>query len=166
MERYKIDILGISEVKWTGLWDVWSGDCRVIFIGDEDKITGLGIVVNKDPGHKIKSIIHFNQRIIGIKIEIKQTETFIIQIYMPTSSNKHEEIEELYEPISEVIEIAKEKDNLIIIEDWNAVVGERSVQEVTGNFGLGTRNQRGDRIIKFCKERDLIITNKLFSKPK
>jgi hypothetical protein len=85
---------------------------------------------------------------------------------MPTSSHKDEEIEELYEQKSEVIEMAKEKDNLIILGDWNAVVGERSEQGVIGNFGLGTRNQRGDRLIKFCKERDLIITNTLFTKPK
>jgi hypothetical protein len=64
MERYKIDVLGISEIKWT--WDFWSGDYRVIINGDEDKIAGLGIIVNKDLSHKIKSIIHFNQRIIGI----------------------------------------------------------------------------------------------------
>lgn len=71
--------------------------------------------MNKDLDHKIKSIIHFNERIIGIKIETKQTDTFIIQIYMPTSSHKDEEIEELYQQISEVIEMAKEKDNLIIL---------------------------------------------------
>ncbi|VVC38380.1 Endonuclease/exonuclease/phosphatase [Cinara cedri] len=130
MERYKIDVLGISEIKWTGLGDFWSGDYRIIFNGDENKFAGVGIMVNKDFGHKIKSIIYFNER------------------------------------ISEVIEMAKEKDNLIILGDWNALVGERTEPGVTGKFGFGTRNQRGDRLIEFCKERDMIITNTLFSQPK
>lgn len=139
----------------------WSGDYRVIFNGDENRIAGVGIIINTDLGHKIKSIIHFNERIIGIKIKTKPMDIFIIQkIYMPTSSHKDEEIDELYEQISEVIEMAKEKDNLIILgSDWNAVVGERSEQGVTGNFALGTRNQRCDRLIEFCKEKDLINDN-------
>jgi len=85
---------------------------------------------------------------------------------MPTSSHKDEEIEEMYEQISEVIEMAKEKDNLIILGDWNAVVGERTEPGVIGKFGLGIRNQKGDRLIEFCKERNMIITNTLFSQSK
>jgi len=60
MERHKINVLGISEIKWIGLGDYWSGDYRIIFNGDENKIAGVGLIVNKDIGHKIKSIIHFN----------------------------------------------------------------------------------------------------------
>lgn len=93
-------------------------------------------------------------------------DTFIIQIYMPTSSHKDKKIEELYKQISEVIEMAKEKDNLIILSDWNAIVGERTEPRVTGKFGLRTRNQRGYRLIEFCKERDMTINNTLFSQPK
>jgi hypothetical protein len=71
MERYKIDVPGISEIKWTGLGDFWSGDYRIVFNGDDKKIVGVEIIVNKDFGHKIKSVIHFNEIIIGIKIETK-----------------------------------------------------------------------------------------------
>jgi len=165
INRYKIDVLSISEIKWIGLGDFWFGDHRIIFNG-ENKTAGVGIIVNKEFGHKIKSIIYFNERIIGIKIETNQTDTFIIQVYMQTSSHKDEEIKELYEQILEVIEMANEKDNLIILRDWNAVVRERTEPGVTGKFGLGTRNQRDDRLIEFCKEKDMIITNTLFSQPK
>jgi hypothetical protein len=82
---------------------------------------------------------------------------------MSISSHKDEEIEELYEQISEVIEMVKEKYNLIILGDWNTLVGERSEPGVIRNFGLGTRNQRGDRLTEFCKERDMIIIDTLFS---
>lgn len=61
--------------------------------------------------------------------------------------------------MQKVIDMAKEKDNLIILEDWNPVVGKRTEPEVTGKFRLGIRNQRGDRLIEFCQERDMIITN-------
>jgi len=45
-------------------------------------------------------------------------------------------------------------------------VGERSEPGVTGKFGLLTKNQRGDRLVEFCKETDMIITNTLLSQPK
>lgn len=71
-----------------------------------------------------------------------------------------------YEHISEVIEMTKEKTNIIILGDWNVVVGETKEHGVTGMFGLGKRNLRGVRLIKYCKERNLIITNTMFSQPK
>lgn len=166
-KRHNIDVIGLSEIKWTGQGDYWSGDYRIIFNGDENKFAGVGLIVNKDLDHKIKNIIHFNERIIAIKIKTKQqTNTIIIQVYMATSSHTDEEIEKMYEQISEVIEMAKEKDNLIILGDWNAVVGERIEPQVTGKFGFGIRNQRDYRLIEVCKERDMMITNTLFSQPK
>lgn len=85
---------------------------------------------------------------------------------MPTSSHKDKEIEEIYEQISEVIEMTKEKTNIIILGDWNAVIGETKEHGVTGMFGLGKRNLRGGRLIKYCKERNLIIINIMFSQLK
>jgi hypothetical protein len=44
-------------------------------------------------------------------IETRPVDTFILQVYMPTSTNKDEEIEEIYEQINEVIEMTNEKTN-------------------------------------------------------
>lgn len=151
MERLKIDVLGISEIRWTG-----QGDYRVIFKGDERKIAGVGIILNKVLGNRINTIIHYSKRIIAIKIESKQLDIFIIQVYMPMSSHMDEKIEEMYKQISE---LAKEKNNLIILGDWNAIVGVDSERDVTGKFGLEKLNQRCDQLIKFCMEKYTIVTN-------
>ena len=42
--------------------------------------------------------------------------------------------------------------------DWNAVVGEEQVQDVVGKFGLGQRNDRGDRLIEFSRNHKFVIT--------
>lgn len=55
---------------------------------------------------------------------------------------------------------------MIIMGDWNAVAREMKEQGISGTFGLGKRNQRGQRLIEFCKEQNLVITNTLFSQPK
>lgn len=98
MEQLKIDILGMSEIKWTR-----QGYYRVIFSDDERKITGAIIILNKELGKKIIDIIHYNERTTIIKIGTKQSNAFIIQLYMTTSNHKDEEIEEMYEQISSVI---------------------------------------------------------------
>ena len=51
---------------------------------------------------------------------------------------------------------------LFIIGDWNAKVGSRETPGVTGKFGLGMRNEAGQRLIEFCQENALVIANTLF----
>ena len=48
------------------------------------------------------------------------------------------------------------------IGDWNAKVGSQETPGVTGKLGLGIRNEAGQRLIEFCQENALVITNTLF----
>ena len=64
------------------------------------------------------------------------------------------EVERFYEDLQDVLELTPKKDVLFIIGDWNA--------GVTGKFGLGIRNEAGQRLIEFCQENTLVIANTLF----
>ena len=44
-----------------------------------------------------------------------------------------------------------------MIGDWNAKVGSQETPGVTGKFGLGIRNEAGQRLIEFCKENALVF---------
>jgi len=81
---------------------------------------------------------------------------------MPTSGYKDEEAEDVYEQQDEVMDIVKKNDNLIILGDCNAVVGEGQEGHTVGKYRLGVRNNRGQRLIDFCKEKVTIITNTIF----
>ena len=48
-------------------------------------------------------------------------------------------------------------DVLFTIGDWNAKVGSQETLGVTGKFGLGVRNQAGQRLIEFCQENTLVF---------
>jgi len=52
MERLKIDIIGISELKSIGKGNFWSEGFRVIFSGDDQRVTGVGFILNKEIGKK------------------------------------------------------------------------------------------------------------------
>ena len=75
----------------------------------------------------------------------------------PTSNAEEAEVERSYEDLQDLLELTPKKDVLFIIEDWNAKVGSQEIPGVTGKFGLGIRNEAGQRLIEFCQENALVI---------
>ncbi|XP_060518450.1 uncharacterized protein LOC132697173 [Cylas formicarius] len=72
-------------------------------------------------------------------------------VYAPTLDKSEEEIESFYEDIKQLLKYTKPHDLNIIQGDFNAKVGKGEViRGVVGPWGLGERNIRGDRLIKFC----------------
>ena len=57
-----------------------------------------------------------------------------------------------YEDLQDLLELTPPKDVLFIIGDWNAKVGSQETPGVTGKFGLGVRNEAGQRLTEFCRE--------------
>ena len=72
------------------------------------------------------------------------------------------EVERFYEDLQDLLELTPKKDVLFIIGDWNAKVGSQETPRVTGKFGLGKRNEAGQRQIEFCQKNALVIANTLF----
>ena len=85
----------------------------------------------------------------------------IIQVYAPTSNAEEAEDEWFYEPTRPCR--TPKKDVLFIIGDWNAKVGSQETPGVTGKFALGVQNEAGQRLIEFCQENTLVITDTLFN---
>ena len=90
----------------------------------------------------------------------------VIQVYAPTSNAEEAEVEWFYEDLQDFLELTPKKDVLFIIEDWNAKVGSQETPGVTGKFGLGMRNEAGQRLIEFCQENALVMANTLFKQQK
>ena len=83
----------------------------------------------------------------------------------PVTRNKLK-LEWFYEDLQDLLELTPKKDVLFIIGDWNAKVGSQETPGVPGKFGLGVRNEAGQRLIEFCQENALVIANTLFQQLK
>ena len=86
----------------------------------------------------------------------RQTIHFtVIQVYASTSNAEEAEVEQFYEDLQDLLELTSKKDVLFIMTDWNAKVASQETPGVTGKFGLGMRNEAGQRLIEFCQENAL-----------
>ena len=102
------------------------------------------------------------QQNISVCFQGKPFSITVIQAYAPTSNAEEAEAEQFYEDLQDLLELTPKKDVLFIIGDRNAKVGSQETPGVTGKFGLGIRNEAGQRLIEFCQENALVITNTLF----
>ena len=167
MARENVDILGISELKWTGMGEFNSDDHYIYYCRQESlRRNGVAIVVNKRVQNAVLGCNLKNNRMISVLFQGKPFNIMAIQIYVPTSNTEEAEVEQFYEDLQDLLELTPQKDILFIIGDWNAKVESQETLVVTGKFDLGIQNEAGQRLIEFCQEKALIITNSLFQQNK
>ena len=89
---------------------------------------------------------------ISVRLQGKPFNITVIQVYAPTSNAEEGEVEWFYEDLQGLLKLTPQKDVLFITGDWNAKVGSQETPGVTGKFGLGMRNEAGQRLIEFDKK--------------
>ena len=112
-------------------------------------------MVNKRVGNAVLGCNLKNDRIISVCFQGKPFNITVIQVYAPTSNAEDAEVERFYKDLQDLLELTPKKDVLFIVGDWNAKVGSQETPGVTGKFGLGIRNEAGQRLIEFCQENAL-----------
>ena len=164
MARVNVDILGISELKWTGMGKFNSDDHYIYYCGQESlRRNGVAIMVNKKVQNAVLGCNLKNDRMISVRFQGKPFNITVIQVYAPTSNAEEAEVERFYEDLQDLLELTPKKDVLFIIGDWNAKVGSEEIPGVTGKFGLGVQNEAGQRLlIQFCQKNALVIANTFF----
>ena len=107
-----------------------------------------------------------NDRMISVHFQGKPFNITVIQVYAPTSNAEETEVERFYEDLQDILELTPQKDVLFTIGAWNEKVGSQETPGVTGKFGLGIRNEAGQRLTEFCQDNALVIANTLFQQHK
>ena len=105
-------------------------------------------------------------RMISARFQGKPFNITVTQAYAPTSNAEEAEVERFYEDLQDLLELTPKKDVVFIIGNWNAKVGSQETPGVTGKFGLGIQNEAGLRLIQFCQENTLVISNTFFQRHK
>ena len=141
MARVNIDILGISELKWTGMGEFNSDDHYIYYCGQESlRRNGVAFIVNKRVQNVVLGCNLKNDRIISVRFQGKPFNIIVIQVYDPANNTEDAVVKWFYEDLQDHLELTPPKNVLFIIGDWNAKVGSQELPGVTGKFGLGVQN--------------------------
>ena len=110
MARLNVDILGISELKWTGMGEFNSDDHYIYYCGQESlRRNGVAIMVNKRVQNVVLGFNLKSGRIISVRFEGKPFNITVIQVYVPTSNAEEAEVEWFYEDLQDLLEVAPQK---------------------------------------------------------
>ena len=94
MARVSIDMLGISELKWTGMGEFNSDDHYIYYCGQESlRRNGVAIIVNKRVQNTVPGFSLKNNRMSSVRFQGKPFNITLIQVYAPTSNAEEAEAE-------------------------------------------------------------------------
>ena len=168
LKHVKWNIIGLAETRRHGENISQLGSGNILYtIGHEKKSqAGVGFLVHKDIAKNITQFKCKSERTAMIIVKLNnKCRIKIIQVYAPTSAYSDEMVEDMYEEINELMD-AVVTQYTIVMGDFNAKIGKRKNGEnsIMGPYGIGERNERGDRLIEFTTSRKLYIANSKFQK--
>ena len=118
MARVNIDILGISELKWTGMGEFNSDDHYIYYCRQESlRRNGVATMVNKRVRNAVLGCNLKNDRMISVRFQGKPFNITVIKVYAPTSNTEETEVERFYEDLQDLLELTPKEDVLFIIGD-------------------------------------------------
>ena len=105
-----VNILGISELRWTGMGEFNSDDHYICYCGQESlRGNAVAIMVNKRVQNAILGCNLKNDRMISVHFQSKQFNITVIQAYAPTSNTEEAEVEWFYEDLQDLLELTPKK---------------------------------------------------------
>ena len=172
MTAYRLDILGISESRWTGSGQkiLTTGE-RILFSGHEEEdaphTEGVALMLSKKAQRALIGWEGHGPRIMTASFRTKQKriKMNILQCYAPTNESDDEAKDQFYTRLQTIIETLSDRDINIAMGDFNAKVGSdnRGFEEVMGQQGLGQMNDNGERFADICASSNLVIGGTVFS---
>ena len=100
MTRVNIDILGVTELKWTRMGEFHSDDHYIYYCGQESlRRNGVALIVNRRVQNAVLQCNLKNNRMISVHFQGKPFSIAVIQVNVPTINTKGAEVERFYEDL-------------------------------------------------------------------
>ena len=115
MTRVNIDILGISELRWTGMGGFNSDDHYIYYCRQQSlRRNGVAIIVNKRVQNSVLGCNLKKDRMISVCFQGKPFNITVIQVYAPSSNAEEAEVEQFFENLQDLLELTSKKDVLFL----------------------------------------------------
>ena len=105
-----VNILGIRELKWTGMGEFNSDDHYIYYCGQESlRRNRVAIMVNKRVRNAVLGCNLKNDRMISVHFQGKSFNITVIQVYAPTSNAEEAEVEQFCDDLQDLLELTPKK---------------------------------------------------------
>ena len=168
MERRKVGVLCVQDTRWKGnKARELGGDCKLFYSGaDERGRNGVGIVLSKEFKDSLVSVSRTNDRVMSVKLGIGETVVNVICAYAPQVGCEDEEKETFWRQMDQELRAIPEGERVIVGGGLNGHVGisREAIERIHGGWGVGEKNEEGERVTDFAIAFDLSIVNTFFEK--
>jgi hypothetical protein len=167
--RLNIEILGISETRWTGYGEHKLASKQVfIYSGIQYQNAphekGVGILLSPSAFNALMEWSPVNERIIVARFNGRYRNISVVQCYAPTENAPLDVKETFYEQLTCAVNNVHKKDILILLGDFNAQLGSNNseLERIMGRHALGTMTENGELFTEFCVMNELMIGGSIF----
>ena len=162
-----MDIMGISEMRWTGSGKLRSDGETVLYSGHEDlNIRDVGLMLNKEAAQVLIGWKSVSERMITARFQSTHMKATVIQVYAPTEDAAECDKDAFYDQLQNAINEIPSHDARMLIGDLNAQIcaDRQGLEQVIGPHDTATQtNDNGDRLLPFCNTNGLCIGNTYFA---
>jgi len=110
MAKVNVNILGIHELKWTGMGEFNSDDHSIYYGGQESlRRNGVATMVNKRLQIAVAGCNLKNYRMTSVYFQGKPFNIRVTQVYAPRSNDEEVEVERFYEDRQDLLELTPQK---------------------------------------------------------
>ena len=162
MNRMRISCLGLCEVRWTGNEQFEKDDKTIIYLGGCGHNNGVALLMDKTFTKSILSYLPKADRLLLVKLKANPFNINLIVAYAPAAEADESVLEMFNKNLDDLYKNCKSQEINILLGDFNAKVGLRKQGKTVGPHRLGTHNERGERLVDWCEEKKLVITNTWF----
>jgi len=158
MTKLSISCLGLSKVRWTGKGHFVTDNGSTIIYSDSERKheAGVEMILDKQTSVSMLGYNPISERLLTVLLAAKPWNVTLIQVYAPTNQATDQEKNGFYTSLQQVYSQAPKQDIVLVGGDFNAKIGEEAP---VGKFGLGVRNDNGERLVEFAQATGLLATN-------
>eukprot|EP00117_Sycon_ciliatum_P013997 scpid36528/ scgid14447/ Craniofacial development protein 2; p97 bucentaur protein len=172
-EQYRLDVLGVTETWISGCGvDVLENGHTLYRSGGPSARAGVAVLVSKRLGTNVVSYKFISDRLVVVRMRAgprsDSNSIVVVCSYAPTlqrSMTHPAEADAFYSSLKQVMAKVHHRDEVWILGDLNAKVGssQPGTYSPVGHFSKHLQsNDNGERLIEFCEENDLVLTNTFF----
>ena len=167
MRRYKLEILGISELRWTGQGRIKSENVTILFSGHATQHAhGVGMLLDQKATNALIAWKPINDRIMMARFQTQHAKVSIIQVYAPAETADENDKDDFYNTLQDTLDNTPAYDVKLLMGDLNAHLSKdrAGFDREIGPYGSSESiNTNGSRLLSFCQANNLCIGNTFFS---